>query len=364
MNIYMFLQGVVELILSLVSGIFIFFMSFKVFSLVTRDIDELQELQKNNVAVAILGASFIFGIMLLVKAALTPAMDTFTFIFGQNQFSFSLIFFSIVRICLMYIVSAIFSFLILWLSVKLFLILTTEIDEMEEMKNNNIAISIVIATLISSMALILSHPLTTMLNGLVTAPVILDSGLQEHLINTPVFLQGVIELALSLSGGVAIFFISFRVLNILTKNINEIVELKKNNISVAILSSSFILSIMILVNAALIPANDILGFTLGKVDNGYDDIIFAILRIVLFLLLSAIIGFIIIWFAMKVFFLLTKGIDELKEIKANNIAVAIIVAVLVISASLLIEHSITSILNGLVKSPDVGKGLMDITNIR
>jgi len=244
------------------------------------------------------------------------------------------------------------------------LILTTEIDEMEEIKNNNIAISIVIATLISSMALILSHPLMTLLNGLVAAPVILDSGLQEHLINTPVFLQGVIELGLSLIGGIAVFFISFRVLNVLTKNINEISELKKNNIAVAILSSSFILSIMILVKSTLIPANDILGFTLGATDNGYDDILFAILRIVLLLLLSSTIGFIVIWLSMKCFFLLTKGIDELKEIKANNIAIALIVATLVISASLLIEHSIITLLSGLVKSPEIGKGLMDISNIK
>lgn len=364
MNFYMLLQGIIELFLSLISAVFIFFMSFKVFSLVTRDIDELQELQKNNIAVSVLGASFLFGIMFLVKSSISPAMDTLNFALQSNGFSFSLIFFAIIRILFMYIIAAVFSFLILWLSVKLFLILTTEIDEMHEMKNNNVAVSIVIATFISSIALLLSHPLTTLLSGLVIAPVILEAGLQEHLINTPVFLQGVIELGLSLIGGVSVFFISFRVLNILTKNIDEIAELKKNNIAVAILSSSFILSIMILVKSTLIPANDLLGFTLNGVDNGYGDIFFAILRIVLFLLLASVIGFIVIWFAMRTFFVLTKGIDELKEIKSNNIAIALVVAVLVLSASLLIEHGITTLLNGLVKSPDIGRGLMDISDIK
>lgn len=360
----MVLQGAIELILALLSGLFIFFMSFKVFSLITREINEIQELKKNNIAVSILGSSFLFGIMLLIRTSISPAMDTLNFVLEPGNFKVSFLLFSLLRIVVMYLISAIFSFLILWLSVKIFLLLTTEIDEMSEINNNNISVSIVIATLIASMALLLSEPLSTILNSLVASPVIFDSGLEEHLINIPIFLQGVIELALSLVGGISVFFISFRVLSILTKNIDEIAELKKNNIAVAILSSSFIFGIMLLVRSALIPANDILGFTLGSSNSGYVDILLAILRIVLFLLLSAVIGFVVIWLAMKSFLFLTKDIDELKEIKANNIAIALIVAILVISAAFLIEHSVVTFLNGLIKSPEIGRGLMDLSDIK
>ncbi|OHD18397.1 MAG: hypothetical protein A2086_05870 [Spirochaetes bacterium GWD1_27_9] len=364
MNLMLFLQGLIQIVLSLITGVFIFFMSFKVFSLVTRDIDELAELKSNNIAVSIVGTSFVFAIMLIVKTAISPAMDTLTFSFNVQHISVATIFYSIIRIIIFYIISAVFAFLILWLAIKLFLILTTEMDEMEEIKNNNIAISIVMGTLIISLALVLKEPLTTLLSGLVTSPVIEESGLQPQLINLTIFLQGLIELALSIIGSIMVFFLSFKVLNILTKEVDEIAQLKKNNISVALLLSSFVFSIMILVRATLIPAYEVLGFTLSSTNSTNFMIFFAVLRITLFFVLSSFISFVVIWIAMKGFMFLTKGIDEMKEIANNNIAVAIIVAILVISASMLLESGLTALLNGLIKAPDIGKGLLDISNIK
>jgi len=50
-----------------------------------------------------------------------------------------------------------------------------------------------------------------------------------------------------------------------------------------------------------------------------------------------------------------KKIDEFVEIKNKNIAVAIILAVLILSLTIMIDHSITSILNGLIKTPELPK---------
>ncbi|MCK4797933.1 MAG: DUF350 domain-containing protein, partial [Spirochaetes bacterium] len=257
-NIQLVLQGLIEIGLSFLTGLLIFFISFKVFTVLTRDIDELAELKKNNSAIAILVASFIFGIMLLVKAAIGPAMDTLGNTMNAQNASISMVGFAIIRVAVIYIIASVFAFIILWFSMKLFMILTTEIDEMEEIKNNNSAISIVIAVLIISLAIILSHPLTTLLNGMVAPPLVSES-LRQPFVNMDVLLEGLIELGISIIAAIFIFFFAFKVFSVLTKKIDEIEELKSNNIAIAILVSAFIFAMMLLIKAALMPANDALG---------------------------------------------------------------------------------------------------------
>ena len=60
----------------------------------------------------------------------------------------------------------------------------------------------------------------------------------------------------------------------------------------------------------------------------------------------------------------TKKIDEISEIKKKNIAISIVIAILVLSAALLVEHGLSILLNSLVKYPEVGRGLLDITNFK
>jgi uncharacterized membrane protein YjfL (UPF0719 family) len=364
MNLTLIIQGLIEILISFASGIFIFFISFKVFSLLTRNIDELSELKRNNLSVAILGMSFVFGIVMLVKSAINPTMETLNFVMSYQGVTFPTIIYAIIRIIIIYIVSGIFAFLILWLAIKIFLILTSDIDEMEEIKKNNIAVSIIIATFIVSTALILQYPLKTLLNALVASPYIADSEINEHLLNMNILLEGIVELGVSLLGSIFVFFAGFKLFSLFTKKLNETNELKKNNIAVSILLSSFILSIMILTKATLIPANEYLGYVLSAERVPFIDIAIALGRIVAFFIISLFFSFILIWISMKLFIFLTHGIDEMKEIKNNNIAVAFIVAILLVSIAFLLESGLTSLLNGLIQTPDVGKGLLDISNIK
>ena len=364
MNLILVLQGIIEILMSAVCGILIFILSFKIFSLLTRDIEEIAEIKKNNIAVAILGASFVFGIMLLIKSAISPSMDTLKGVLTSNQISTQLVLFSILRIALIYTFSAIFSFTILWVSVKLFTILTTDIDELREIKNNNISVSLILATLILSMSLILTEPLKTLLDGMVYIPIRSTAGVSNTLINMPVFLQGLIELGISLIGTIFVFFLSFKMFSLLTKKINEVEELKNNNLAISILMCSFIFGIMILIRAAVAPANDALGFALSGDNISFSVLLFTLLRVVLFFIISSVVAFIVIWASMNMFMLITKNIDELSEVKNRNVAVAIILAFLIISASLLIEHGLVVLLEGLIKAPQLGRGLIDLSNIK
>jgi uncharacterized membrane protein YjfL (UPF0719 family) len=364
MNWNLFYSGIIEILLAFLTGLFIFFVSFKVFSFITKDIDELKELKDNNISVAILGVSFIFGIMIIVNEAIGPSMDTLTQIFSLKQVIVSTVIFSVVRIIIFYIVSALFGFIILWFSIKLFLIFTSDIDEMEEIKDKNISVSIVISSLIMSMSLILKTPLKTLLTGLVAPPAILESGIKEHLINMNVFLEGLIELGLSIFGVFFVFFVSFKIFQLLTKNIDEISEMKKNNIAVGILNGAFVFGIMIVINSALEPANQDLQHAIGGDNIDFVVVLLSVLRIAGFLIGAAVFAFVIIWISMKCFMLLTKGIDEMNEIKNNNVAVALLIAILIISAAFLLQNGVKTVLQGLIPLPKLDSGMLDLTNIK
>jgi uncharacterized membrane protein YjfL (UPF0719 family) len=363
MNYQLFLQGIIEILISLITGLLVFFISFKVFNILTKDIDEIQEIKKNNIAIAILVSSFIFGIMLLVKIVIVPTTDSIKNIIYSNEITLSLVGISLLRIIFLYLISAIFSFVILWFSLKLFMMLTTRMDEMSQIKDNNTSIALVISVLIISITLILIHPFSKLIDGFV-APPIISENLKQPFINFPVFINGLIELIIALIAAIFIFFLSLRVINLfLKKNINEYEELKKNNFAVAIMVSSFIFAMMLLIKTAVEPAYNAFE---NAFDNGVimQALLFSIGQIILFFILSALFSFIILWFAMKAFMIFTRTIDEITEIKNKNIAISIVIAILILSAALLVEHGLSILLNSLVKYPEIGKGLLDLTNIR
>ena len=363
MNFQLFFQGIIEIILSLFTGLFVFFISFKVFNVLTQDIDEIEELKKNNIALAILVSSFIFGIMLLIKIVIIPATDTLKFIFFNDKINFYLIFISILRIISFYLISALFSFSILWFSIKLFMHLTTRMDEMEQIKNNNASIALVISVLIISITLILNHPFSKLIDGFVAPPVI-SNNLKQPFINLSVFFNGLIELIIAIIAAIFIFFLSLRIINLfLKKNIKEYEELKKNNFAVAVMVSSFIFAMMLLIKTAVEPAYNVFENAFEKAAK-IQGILFGVGQIILFFILSAFFSFIILWLAMKAFMIFTKKIDEITEMKNKNIAISIVIAILVLSAALLVEHGLSILLNSFVKYPEVGKGLLDITNFK
>jgi len=358
MDIPTIISGLTGIGLSLLTGLLIFFLSFKIFTILTRNLDELKEIKGNNTAVSILVASFVFGIMILAKEAIDPAISNIKILLTGKTFATDILLFSILRVLLIYIIASLFAFIVLWLSMKLFMLLTAKIDEMEEIKNNNTAVSIIISVLIISVTLILSGSLKTIFEGFIPAQRL--SG-NEPFLNTEIILRGLIETGISFFAVIFIFLVGFKIFDFLTSKIDETEELKSNNIAVSILISSFIFSMMIMIKSSINPSIETLETTIADKAE-IINILLAVLFIIIYFIIAAIIAFIILWLAMKAFMLLTTTIDEMTEIKNKNIAVAIIIAVLLISSSILLTYSLDLLFNGLKITPgQVESGGVTIT---
>ena len=172
-----FIFGLVYVVISLVFGTFTLYLFLRVFSALTRDIDDFEEIKKNNIAVALVSSAIIVSVALFVGEAVGAAMEAFkNNIFGYT--GTASLMFKVKTYIIMFIhfvLSVLISFFVLWLSMTVFTLLTRKIDEFAEIKKNNQAVGIVLAAFILSMALILKPGVGRLLKGIIPFPEVSNS---------------------------------------------------------------------------------------------------------------------------------------------------------------------------------------------
>ncbi len=177
MNLLVVLSGISTLLLSLILGIFILFIGFKMFSGLSKTINEEEEIQKNNIAVAILSGSFIVAMGIMMKASIDPLIQSIFRAIFYNDSGISGILGHLSIALLQFIASLFISISSLWLGVKGFTWLTHNINEFEEIQKNNIAVSILMASIIITLSLFLQNGLEKLLQVLQFTPGINNSNL-------------------------------------------------------------------------------------------------------------------------------------------------------------------------------------------
>ena len=174
------LSGILSLLLSVVLGILTVFLGFYIFGKITGSIDEEKELLDNNIAVAIMNACFIFGLGFIMKDAIKPMIETLFNIVYHSQSAETGSLLLVKRslyLPLQFFLTLIISILTLNGSLKIFMWFTNAIDELKEIKQNNIAIAIVIGAVILTMAVIVNTGLEKLLQVIIPSSPISNSSL-------------------------------------------------------------------------------------------------------------------------------------------------------------------------------------------
>lgn len=170
MDLVLLITGIVQIALSMVIGIFFIFFASKVFHKLTSGINENEAFKENNIAVAVLNGSIILSLILVVKNSVDSAITIFSNTLRTHGTDLS-VYFETGLIMLGHIVLAgIIAFSAIYIAMQIFLWLTKDLDEMKEIKNNNIAVSIVLGIIIISIALILQPGIKTVLDALIPFP--------------------------------------------------------------------------------------------------------------------------------------------------------------------------------------------------
>lgn len=149
---------------------------------------------------------------------------------------------------------------------------------------------------------------------------------------------GFLQLVVGLVLAIASIYLGLSMFGKITKGINEVEELKKGNVAVGLLQAAIILSI------ANVIQSGVVGMTMALTTaSTFDGMIRALIGGVVQLLVGIILAVIAIYMAISVLDKITKGIDEMAELRKGNVAVAVLMTGVLIAVSFVVQAGVSGI---------------------
>jgi uncharacterized membrane protein YjfL (UPF0719 family) len=142
-----------ETVLSVIFGLITVFLTCRILDLtILRSKQETETdnaLKKGNIALGILGGTITICVLILVQSSILPSVSALeTMVLGNAKITPMVVFISLGYFILFYVIATVISILVLFLSIWLYMKATTNIDEVKEIKANNIAVSIILSLVI------------------------------------------------------------------------------------------------------------------------------------------------------------------------------------------------------------------------
>ena len=168
--------------------------------------------------------------------------------------------------------------------------------------------------------------------------------------NKNLFYYSIAEIGVSIIIGVILLFTTYKLIDRLVK---KEFNISIDNISYSIFSSSVLFSVAYLISGIKAPILNSLRMISENPEYKGSLVIDGLKYTVLFLVIIVIAIAFINFLSVKLFTIMTKNVNEFKEISKNNIAVSILTATIIISISLLFKESLYLLLESFVPYPDV-----------
>lgn len=161
--------------------------------------------------------------------------------------------------------------------------------------------------------------------------------------NNTLFTLAIIQLIISIVLAVCILFISHK---ILIKLFFKEQEIKNDHLAFTIFTCGIFISIGIILSEIIPSISNIIRLSLTQNNHiNFGDIIS---YSGIYLFTGFVFAVIINLATFLLFTALTKGVNEFKEIKQNNISVALLVVATLISITLIVKDSISSLIGSLI----------------
>jgi len=136
-----------QIFFGVIFGVASVYLSLRFFDKMTGNIDEIKELKKGNIAVAIILVSLIGGIGLILSTGIDNFGQIFTNVF-DNKYSFPLFLVAMVLAIIELIIVVLISVLVIYSSIVVLDRLTEGINELYELKRGNVAVALEVGIVI------------------------------------------------------------------------------------------------------------------------------------------------------------------------------------------------------------------------
>ena len=167
MNEKIFYYGLLELGISILIGVCVLYISYRI---INKLIKEKYEIKNNNTAYAIFCSGVLFSIAYLISGIKAPILSSVRMLQDQVDYEGVILLDGLKYTGLFLIIILIVITMVNCLSIFLFTIMTKDIKEFDEIKNNNIAVSIITAIVIVSVSLLAKDSLYLILEAFVPYP--------------------------------------------------------------------------------------------------------------------------------------------------------------------------------------------------
>jgi putative membrane protein len=172
--------------------------------------------------------------------------------------------------------------------------------------------------------------------------------------NTQQIFLGLIEFFLTLFISFVLIFFCYKVFLALTHKFDEEEQLKRKNVSVGLVLGGILLGEAIIVKQAIYPVMAVVQlFILGE-DRSFFPFIKTLGLCVGHILLTGVLAIGSILISFWLFNRLTPRLDQYEEIKQNNMAVAVFVALFIVGICLLLSTGVSGLVKALIPFPDIG----------
>lgn len=170
MNYLIMMSGMAYTLLALVVSVVSIFLTVKFLKVVHKSMVRDTQLNNDNIALALYISASIFSVAWVMKSAIEPAIATLNLVL-RNPNSVLMDFARVLGIMMLQLVgSGILAFSFMMIGLWIFAKLTKDVREMEEIQQNNIALGIMLSTLIIVLALFIQPGISMIMDGMVPFP--------------------------------------------------------------------------------------------------------------------------------------------------------------------------------------------------
>jgi len=157
-----------ELLLALIFGLLTIYLCIRVINTLILKIDFFRLVREGNIAVALFEGVLVLCALILVENSILPAVDALrTMVLATGGFHVNMLLISFGYFMLFYIISLAFSLILLSVCFYVFIKATKDVDELKEIKNNNIAVTLVISVVMVGITMFIRPSFNNFIGSLI-----------------------------------------------------------------------------------------------------------------------------------------------------------------------------------------------------
>lgn len=157
-----------ELLLSLIFALLTVYLAIKLLNLTFLRSRKTDLLIESNTAVAVFAGAMVISVLLLVKSSVMPSVETLrAMVLHQDQVSARMVFISLGFFALFYLAAALISVGILFLTVQMYMLATVHIDELAEVRKNNVPVAVFLSAVVIGVTLFIEPGVQRFIHAMV-----------------------------------------------------------------------------------------------------------------------------------------------------------------------------------------------------